>query len=91
MPGHRCIVPECKSGYDSCLEKRHFFTVPKNETRLAQWTKAIPRKDFIIKPKQLVCELHFQESDIIRKKIMTDTSGKVLAEVGNYYCIFYLV
>lgn len=83
MPGHRCIVPACTSGYDSCVEKRHFFTVPKDTIRLAQWTKAIPRKDFVIKPQQVVCELHFQETDIIRKKTMTDTTGKVLAEVCN--------
>eukprot|EP00102_Acyrthosiphon_pisum_P024004 XP_016661214.1 PREDICTED: uncharacterized protein LOC107884168 [Acyrthosiphon pisum] len=46
MPGYRCIVPACTSGYDSCFHKRHFFTVPKDTTRLAQWTKAIPRKEF---------------------------------------------
>lgn len=84
MPGHRCIVPACTSGYDSCLQKRHFFTVPKDTIRLAQWTKAIPRKEFVIKPKQVVCELHFKESDIIRKKIMTDKNGKVLAEVCKF-------
>ncbi|XP_025419774.1 uncharacterized protein LOC112690074 [Sipha flava] len=83
MPEHRCIVPACTSGYDSYVDKYHFFTVPKDDTRLAQWTKAIPRKDFIIKPKQVVCELHFREADIIRKKIMTDTSGKVLTEMNN--------
>jgi len=42
-------VPGCKSGYDSCVNKHHFLTVPKDPVRLEQWKKAIPRKDFINK------------------------------------------
>lgn len=96
MPGHRCIVPSCKSGYDSSVVKRHFFTVPKDPGRLEQWRKAIPRKAIEIKPKQVVCELHFHETDIIRKKIMADKNGKIIAEVSNIligtaYCVYLIL
>lgn len=81
MTGHRCIMPECKSGYDYCVTKHHFFTVPKDPARLEQWKKAIPRKDFVIKTRQAVCELHFHEEDTICTKVMTDINGKVVIEV----------
>lgn len=81
MPGHRCIVPGCKSGYDSCVNKHHFFTVPKDPAKLEQWKKAILRKEFVFKPRQVVCELHFHEEDIIRTKVMTDINGKIVVEV----------
>lgn len=83
MPGHRCIVPECKSGYDSCLEKHNFFMVPKDSFKLQQWAKAIPRKNFIFKSGQAVCDLHFRDDEIIRKKLLKDSKGTILAEV-NY-------
>lgn len=86
MPGHRCIAPGCKSGYDSCKNKYHFFTVPKDDIKLQQWTRAIPRKNFLIKPRQVVCERHFHEEEIIRKRIMTDKNGTILAEV----CLLYI-
>jgi len=81
MPGHRCIAPGCKSGYDSCKEKYHFFSVPKDDDKLQQWKKAIPKKDEEIKPRQVVCERHFHEEDILWKRIMTDKNGTSLAEV----------
>ncbi|CAI6375187.1 unnamed protein product [Macrosiphum euphorbiae] len=56
MPGHRCIVPGCKSGYDSCVNKYHFFTVPKDLAKLELWKKAIPRKEFVFKPRQVHSE-----------------------------------
>lgn len=71
MTGHRCIVPGCKSGYDSCVNKHHFFTAPKDPARLEQWKKAIPRKNFLIKTRQAVCELRFHEEDIIRTKVIS--------------------
>ncbi|XP_029344634.1 uncharacterized protein LOC115033917 [Acyrthosiphon pisum] len=80
MPGHRCIVPGCKSGYDSCVNKYHFFTVPKDLAKLELWKKAIPRKEFVFKPRQVVCELHFHEEDIIRTKKITDINGKIVVE-----------
>lgn len=83
MPGHCCIVPECKSSYDSCSDKRHFFTIPKDENILNQWTNAIPRKHFVMKPGQVVCEQHFHEEEILRKQVMTHNDGNILAQVYN--------
>jgi len=54
MPGYRCIVPRCISGYyDSCVIKYNYFTISKDPVRFEQWTKTIPRKDFEIKPNQV--------------------------------------
>jgi len=36
MKGHRCIVPGCKSGYDSCVNIHHFLTVLKDPAKLEQ-------------------------------------------------------
>lgn len=69
MTGHRCVVPGCKSGYDSSKTKHHLFTVPKEPGRLEQWKKALPRKSSEIKPKQIVCKIHFQNEHIICKKV----------------------
>jgi len=84
-------VPECKSGYDYRVNKHHFFTVPKDPVRLEQWKKAIPRKDFVIKTRQVVSELHFHEEDnIIRTKVMTDINGKVRGSkiiFGNFFIL----
>lgn len=62
MPGHHSIAPECISGYDSCKEMHlFFFLVAKDDIQLQQWAKAINRKYFSVKPRQVVCERHFQE------------------------------
>ncbi|KAL4089747.1 hypothetical protein QTP88_024719 [Uroleucon formosanum] len=49
MPEHRCIVPGCKSGYDSCVNKHHFFTAPKDPAKLEQWKKATEERICISK------------------------------------------
>lgn len=81
-PGHRCITHSFSYGYDSCKDKYHFFIVSKNDIELQQWTKAILKKNFLIKPRQVVCERNFHEEDIIRERIMANKIERILAEVG---------
>ncbi|KAL1428779.1 hypothetical protein MTO96_002500 [Rhipicephalus appendiculatus] len=62
----------CRSrtdGYDStksAAEKRHFFKPPADEERLQQWRRAIPRLDKELSSSCAVCDLHFQEDDIVK-------------------------
>ncbi|XP_033220669.1 uncharacterized protein LOC117175173 [Belonocnema kinseyi] len=82
MGGHRCIAPNCKSGYDSTRssgEKKVFFCVPKNAVE--SWQQAIKRtkKDLIVKPGHLVCQDHFLKDQIIWKKEVLAPDGSVMA------------
>ncbi|KAL1477533.1 hypothetical protein MTO96_017125 [Rhipicephalus appendiculatus] len=65
----RCFVTGCKSGYDSArgaAEKRHFFKPPNDASRLQEWQHAIPRSDRELTSSCVVCDLHFQEEDIVK-------------------------
>ncbi|XP_077564453.1 uncharacterized protein LOC144179904 [Haemaphysalis longicornis] len=65
----RCFVTGCKSGYDSAksaAEKRHFFKPPSETSRLQEWQHAIPRSDRELTSSCAVCDLHFQEADIVK-------------------------
>lgn len=84
MVAHRCIVPNCRSGYDSTLlkgVKKVFFSVPKSEVEVERWQKAIKRdkKDFVVKPDYVVCEDHFLKDQIIWKKEVLAPDGSVMA------------
>lgn len=86
MTGHRCIVSGCKSGYDSCVNKHHFFTVPKDPARLKQWKKAKPRKDFVIKTRQAVCQLHFHY-EMMPLMYITCRIRQFTNDANNYFKI----
>ncbi|XP_049276172.1 LOW QUALITY PROTEIN: uncharacterized protein LOC125760320 [Rhipicephalus sanguineus] len=65
----RCFVTGCRSGYDSTRsadEKRHFFKPPTDDVRLQEWQRAIPRLDKELSRSCAVCDLHFQEDDIVK-------------------------
>lgn len=80
---NRCIVPNCKSGYDSTKgEKYHRFSVPFEENALLEWKKAIPRKDFDLKSGMIVCDKHFLSDDIVwRREVKDPATGNVMASV----------
>ncbi|XP_033217317.1 uncharacterized protein LOC117173053 [Belonocnema kinseyi] len=80
MGGHRCLVPNCKSGYDPNKEKTHHFSVPYKETDLLlQWERAIPRKDYVLKAGMVVCHKHFLSEDIVWRREVLDPDGNVMA------------
>ncbi|KAH6924254.1 hypothetical protein HPB50_014374 [Hyalomma asiaticum] len=75
-----CFVTGCRSGYDSTkcgAEKRHFFKPPVDESRLQLWRRAIPRSDKELTSACAVCDLHFQEEDIV-KDFVHKVHGKVV-------------
>ncbi|KAH8029766.1 hypothetical protein HPB51_003718 [Rhipicephalus microplus] len=56
-------------GYDSAksaAEKRHFFKPPNETSRLQEWQHAIPRSDRELTSSCVVCDLHFQEADLVK-------------------------
>lgn len=63
-----CYVPFCKSGRKKNPIKMKMFSAPKDEKLRKTWEKMIPRKD-VLKVTHKVCEVHFEESDIIKGKI----------------------
>ncbi|XP_063929970.1 uncharacterized protein LOC135142222 [Zophobas morio] len=67
--GRKCVVPKCKSGLKSCLEKVSLFSIPKNKLEI--WQKALPTKGRQLTYRDCVCMKHFRESDIIRE-VKTD-------------------
>ncbi|KAH7967027.1 hypothetical protein HPB49_021497 [Dermacentor silvarum] len=75
----RCFVTGCKSGYDSqrSPEKRHFFWAPRDSSRLQVWQRAIPRLDKQLTSSCVVCDLHFEDSDLV-KEIVHNINGDVV-------------
>ncbi|KAH7949651.1 hypothetical protein HPB49_013217 [Dermacentor silvarum] len=65
----RCFVTGCKSGYDSqrSAEKRHFFRAPRDSSCLQVWQRAIPRLDKQLTSSSVVCDLHFEDSDLVKE------------------------
>lgn len=69
-----CVVPNCKTGYKDRKNKTIIggslstFTVPSDHKLRKQWARAIPRKDFVLTSKAIVCELHFKKEEVISHK-----------------------
>lgn len=61
-----CFVPGCTSGYKSNPQKRHYFAPPRDPQLLGRWTRAIPRADKVLTKTCKVCDVHFQEADIVK-------------------------
>ncbi|CAN8018589.1 unnamed protein product [Ixodes persulcatus] len=79
--GRKCFVPNCNSGYKSCKEKVTLFSAPSDPERLAQWARAIPRKDRRLMSKDTVCAKHFPEDMVLRTKYYGELGGEVLLDV----------
>ena len=62
--GIKCIVPGCKSGYDSNSVHVSLFGVPKNDELRAKWVSVIPTMKIPITSAHRICENHFLDSDI---------------------------
>ncbi|XP_046451608.1 uncharacterized protein LOC124199728 isoform X1 [Daphnia pulex] len=61
----KCYVKGCKSGYESCKEKVHFFR-PKEEKTVHLWQKFIGRNDLKLEKFHSVCHKHFDDADIVK-------------------------
>lgn len=68
--GKRCYVPMCTSGYRTNKRKVSIFAPPKE--KIADWSRAIGRKDRELTTRDGVCELHFLPKQILRE-LKTDT------------------
>lgn len=62
----QCYVPNCLSGHPNNSVKRQFFGVPSDPERREQWRKMIPRDVPAIHKTARVCELHFEEADLVK-------------------------
>nr|CAH7731460.1 unnamed protein product [Callosobruchus chinensis] len=66
MP-YRCCVPNCSGNYGyGDAPKVTVFSFPEDENLRKEWLQAIPRANFVPSNTSKVCELHFQEHEIIR-------------------------
>ncbi|KAG0411981.1 hypothetical protein HPB47_010895 [Ixodes persulcatus] len=61
-----CCAPECRHRKRSGpgTQARHFFKVPLDEKRLALWSRNFPWRD--LSHKDVLCDLHFREQDILK-------------------------
>lgn len=79
MP-RRCVVPGCKSNYDTSLKTEpavSTFTFPKSEERKKCWLRAIPRKCWTPTSSSAVCIKHFDKKHVITHQIYKNSEGKV--------------
>ena len=60
------------------MNKHNFFTVPKDPAKLEQWKKAIRRKNFVIKPRQVVCTKYCLMADVFELKFTELLENNVL-------------
>jgi hypothetical protein len=70
-----CFVPGCKSGLNSCIEKRRFFFAPKEPILRVKWDYVISRSDTVLSDKSKVCELHFEDDAIIKGEFLRHSDG----------------
>jgi hypothetical protein len=75
MPGSKCFVPGCNSGYKSCLEKFSLFTPPADPLLLQKWQRVIPRADRVLSRKDKVCERHF-DSTLVERQYVINVAGQ---------------
>ncbi|KAH7958663.1 hypothetical protein HPB49_004078 [Dermacentor silvarum] len=82
----RCFVTGCKSGYDCqrSAEKRHFFRAPRDSSRLQVWQRAIPRLDKQLTSSCVVCDLHFEDSDLVKEFVHNINGDVVIIPRDNW-------
>ncbi|XP_014212985.1 uncharacterized protein LOC111643265 [Copidosoma floridanum] len=72
---NKCCIKKCRVKKN---DKLSVFRVPKNEALFKKWVHILSLVDVVLTKNSFVCENHFENHDLIKEKIITDTSGKVL-------------
>lgn len=83
MPSSCCVV-YCTSGYKSNTEKVSSFVFPKIKALKEKWLKAIPRENFVVSDRTVVCEKHFTEDQIIRTWESGSGSNKIVVCIISF-------
>lgn len=81
---YKCVCVGCKSGYESCPDKVHCFTVPKDNKLRKQWQIAIWRDDIKLKGGEVVCQKHFHPEDILRERLLYGPDGITVMGKSTY-------
>jgi hypothetical protein len=71
-----CFIPGC---FTTSQSKFTLFA-PQNEKMLKVWSLKIPREGMTTK--NVICEIHFLEDDIIRYWEAKDSAGNIMATVS---------
>ena len=77
-----CCVPGCKSNYPSQRASEGYvtsFRFPANPEQRNLWIRKIPRKDWELKDKSVVCIKHFQPEDILWEDHFPKAEGELFA------------
>lgn len=84
----KCIIPGCDAKSLTGLKFHSFSVSTKDDVRLS-WQNAIntsyPPRALLLKPKQLICEKHFAEGDIISQRELRGVDGSILGTVRGCY------
>ncbi|KAH7984552.1 hypothetical protein HPB52_022250 [Rhipicephalus sanguineus] len=65
-------------------EKRHFFRAPRDSSRLQVWQRAIPRLDKQLPSSCVVCDLHFEDSDLVKEFVHNIIGDVVIIPRDNW-------
>jgi hypothetical protein len=83
MPS-RCCVGGCHSGYKSETtdQKRHYFTVPKDNAKKKLWEDALQQGPLTASKK--VCDLHFSPDDMTTYDNLTSNGNTVRVQRSKW-------
>lgn len=84
-----CAVPKCKTGRRTIKEKCSVFKMPSDNEQYKKWQAAIPGI-VNLKQSQFVCEKHFENKYILRKRIHCNSNNEIIAEVSLFALLVFL-
>ena len=78
-----CCVPNCRGNYkrtrENPAERVSVFKFPTDVELRSKWIKHIPRKDWTVTDKSVVCEKHFASHFIVRIDTAVRADGSILS------------
>lgn len=75
MSRRKCFIPGCKTGYRSYNSKFTLYKAPSEY--IAKWGGVVNRPGRPFSTKDVICERHFEEIDIVRVKGNQDVSTNI--------------
>lgn len=70
----KCFAPECTIGYASNKQHLSLFRAPKCAILREKWALNISRSDRQLSDRDVICEKHFRNCDIIKQITIADVS-----------------
>jgi THAP domain len=78
-----CFVDGCSTDSENKKGKHHFFRPPKKS--LVLWRKTILKKGKVLQLTHRICEKHFEEHDIIKKREYKRKDGPIIVPLERWH------